>query len=344
MPLPFLDLSQTDRNAAFVAAAARSGMSTVMIEKDFWVCWLLHVVFTQWGLSEHLVFKGGTSLSKVYAVIERFSEDVDLSLSPELIGSSEAIFDRLSSRTQREQAVLMLQQLAASFVRDQLAPRLEMAIVDQLGPPGASAQWLEFEEDAASHSPVLYFHYPSSQLEGFAYIKRAIRLEFGSLTDQQPVGRHPVLPLVAEHFPTAFEGWRCEVIALDLARTFWEKATILHAEHHRPAQLSIPARYARHYADMAQLLRHPRGTEFLLDSVLCQRVVEWKSRVFARSWARYDRARRPTFRLTPAAERIAELAADYAQMRAMFFTQPQPFAELLGTLSQAEDTLNASSP
>lgn len=344
MSLPFLDLSGADRNAAFVDAAARSGVSAVMIEKDFWVCWLLDVTFSQAGIGDHLVFKGGTSLSKVYAVIERFSEDVDLSLSPELIGSSEAVFDRLSSRTQRDQAVLNLQELTSAFVRDQLAPQLETAIVDRLGPSSGFAQWLEFDDESPVHSPVLYFHYPSAQLEGFAYIRRAIKLELGSLTDQQPVGRHPIRPLIADHFPSAFEGWRCQVTALELARTFWEKATILHAEHYRPAESSLPERYARHYADMARLFEHPRGTEFLRDSALCNRVVEWKSRLFARSWARYDLARRGSFRLTPAVGRRAALAADYAQMLPMFFSQPQPFDELLDTLAKAEETLNAFPP
>ena len=125
-----------------------------------------------------------------------------------------------------------------------------------------------------------------------------------------------------------------------MERTFWEKATILHAEFHRPAESPTPTRYARHYFDMAKLLGHPNAAQYLADKAQCQRVVDWKSRVFARSWARYDLANHGTFRLVPAAQRQADLAQDYASMRPMFMTEPLPFTELMRRLTEAEATLN----
>ena len=80
--------------------------------------------------------------------------------------------------------------------------------------------------DPHTNSPVLLFHYPSSQPGGFEYLKRAVKLEFGSLTDQKPVGRHPVRPWVADVLPVAFPDWQCEVVVLEVERSFWEKATI----------------------------------------------------------------------------------------------------------------------
>lgn len=124
-------------------------------------------------------------------------------------------------------------------------------------------------------------------------------------------------------------------------RTFWEKATILHAEHHRPEEQATPDRYARHYADMARLLRHANAAAMVADHALCARVVEWKSRVLARQWARYDLAKPGTFRLLPPARRLAALARDYAQMRAMFLAAPAEFDAVLGVLEAAERTLNA---
>jgi hypothetical protein len=141
--------------------------------------------------------------------------------------------------------------------------------------------------------------------------------------------------------PAAFADWQCQVTALELARTFWEKATILHAEHHRPADQATPDRYARHYADMERLLRHPDANEMLADHALCARVVEWKSRVFARQWARYDLAVPGTLRLLPAEARLAALARDYAQMRAMFIAAPPEFEVVMGRLAEAERVLNA---
>ena len=169
-----------------------------------------------------------------------------------------------------------------------------------------------------------------------------MKLELGSLTDQRPTEQHAVRPWVVDDFPAAFPDWQCPVTALELARTFWEKATILHAEHYRPTDQATPDRYARHYADMERLLRHPDATAMLADRALCERVVEWKSRVFARQWARYDLARPGTFRLLPAKERLAALARDYAQMRAMFIAAPPEFEVVTASLARAEDALNTT--
>ena len=177
---------------------------------------------------------------------------------------------------------------------------------------------------------------------GFDYLRREVKLELGSLTDQRPTEQHAVRPWVVDDFPAAFPDWHCQVTALELARTFWEKATILHAEHHRPADQATPDRYARHYADMERLLRHPDANTMLADHALCARVVEWKSRVFARQWARYDLAQPATFRLLPPNERRAALSRDYAQMRPMFIAAPPEFEVVMARLAEAERALNSS--
>jgi len=221
-------------------------------------------------------------------------------------------------------------------------PRLEQAIVDHLGRRAAGASWLRYEDDAVARSPVVHFEYPTASEVGFDYLRREVKLELGSLTDQRPTAQHAVRPWVVDDFPAAFPDWQCQVTALELARTFWEKATILHAEHHRPADQATPDRYARHYADMERLLRHPGAQAMLADHALCARVVEWKSRAFARQWARYDLAMPGTFRLLPDDERLAGLARDYAQMRAMFVAEPPEFDVVMARLAEAERTLNTS--
>jgi len=221
-------------------------------------------------------------------------------------------------------------------------PRLEQAIVDHLGRRAAGASWLRYEDDAVARSPVVHFEYPTASEVGFDYLRREVKLELGSLTDQRPTAQHAVRPWVVDDFPAAFPDWQCQVTALELARTFWEKATILHAEHHRPADQATPDRYARHYADMERLLRHPDAKAMLADHALCARVVEWKSRVFARQWARYDLAVPGTFRLLPADERLAALARDYAQMRLMFVAEPPGFEVVMNLLAEAERMLNTS--
>jgi len=335
----FAQLSGEDRGLAVANAAVSLGMEAVIVEKDFWVSWLLGLLFSLPALAPHLVFKGGTSLSKVFGVIDRFSEDIDLCLMPEFVGADAKGFDALASRGKRDAAVLEMQRLCAEKTRNELMPSLEHAIAQVLGETPAGA-WLHYELDTDAKSPIVYFRYPVTQRSGFEYLQREVKLELGTLTDQQPTGRYPVRPLIAPVYPQLFEQWNAQVTALELQRTFWEKATILHSEFHRPTDQPTPRRYARHYFDMARLLAHADAARFLADAQQCARVVDWKSRVFARGWARYDLARPGSFRLVPPAPRQSALAQDYAQMRSMFMSEPPPFAELMERLAQAESALN----
>ena len=336
----FVALSPERRALAFTQTAARMSASSVMVEKDFWVCWLLGLLFADSELAPHLVFKGGTSLSKVYGVIDRFSEDIDLSMSPAFVGADESVFAAMKSRTRRDAALAQMQAKCGEQTRQILMPRLEQAIVEHLGMRQGTTSWLRYEDDSVARSPVVHFEYPTASEPGFGYLRREVKLELGSLTDQRPTEQHPVRPWVVDDFPAAFPDGQCQVTALELARTFWEKATILHAERHRPADQATPDRYARHYADVARLLQHAQATAMLDDRALCARVVEWKRRVFARQWARYDSAKPGTFRLLPPSTRTAALARDYAQMRAMFLTPPPDFDSVLAQLADAECTLN----
>lgn len=187
---------------------------------------------------------------------------------------------------------------------------------------------------------MLLFHYPSSQPAGFEYLKRSVKLEFGSLTDQQPVGRHPVRPWMADVLPDAFPDWRCEVVALEVERSFWEKATILHSEYHRPADKPIPDRFSRHYADMAAMAKRPLAGTAIGQHDLRDRVVEWKSQFFSSSWANYDQAKPGSFRLVPPDVRLPALRRDYQAMRDMYLTEPASFDDILMTLAELERRIN----
>ena len=209
MRLSFLELPSDERRLYMEQAAFRRNVSPVILEKDFWVCWLLGILFES-QFADSLVFKGGTSLSKVFGVIERFSEDIDLSLSPAFLKLPEAG----TSRNQANKWMTRAEAACGAAVRDQIGPAMEAVVAGVLG---KSAQaWFEFLPDSNTNSPVLLFHYPSSQPAGFDYLKRSVKLEFGSLTDQQPVGRHAIRPWVAEVLPDAFPDWRCDVVALDV--------------------------------------------------------------------------------------------------------------------------------
>ena len=228
---------------------------------------------------------------------------------------------------------------SAGAVNDQLRPELERTAVDVLG--NRSEAWFEFAIDETTNSPVLLFRYPTTQPAGFDYLKRFVKLEFGSLTEQQPTERHPVRSWIADVLEEAFNDWRCHVVALDLHRTFWEKATILHSEYHRPLDKQTPDHFSRHYADTVALARHPPASTAIGQGDLRDRVVAWKRRFFGSAWARYDLARPDTFKLVPPKEREAGLRQDYAAMRDMYLTEPAPFDDILRALEDLERRINS---
>jgi hypothetical protein len=333
MEMSFLGLPEEERRLYIEQAALRRNVSPLILEKDFWVCWLLAILFES-PFAEHLVFKGGTSLSKVFRAIDRFSEDIDLSLSPAFLGLPEPGMSRNQANKWMAQAESACGVIAESLIR----PTLESSVTEALG--RREGCWFEFLTDANTRSPVLLFHYPSSQPAGFDYLKRSVKLEFGSLTDQQPIGRHPIRPWIADVLPDAFLDWQCDVVALELERTFWEKATILHAEYHRPTDKPTPDRFSRHYADTAALAKHPIANDAVRQHELRARVVEWKTRFFGSSWANYDDAKPGTFRLVPPDSRQPALRRDYLAMRDMYLTEPATFDDILAILADLENGIN----
>ncbi len=344
MKLEFFKRSRDEQAVFFTETAALRGVLAAMVEKDFWVTWTLAVLFAHPEFEPQLVFKGGTSLSKAFGVIERFSEDIDLSVSPAFLGISEEWVEEPVSRNKRTERMKELEMACTKRVRDWFVPELERVAQESLGARSGGRNWMEFEIDVSTNSPVVLFHYPSTLPAGFAYLRRSVKMEFGSLTDQRPVGKHEIRPWVAEIATKSFADFRCEVVVLELERTFWEKATILHAEHHRDQAKPIRDRFSRHYSDMAALARHEGALRAIDRQDLLQRVAEWKSRFFAASWSRYDLAKPGTFRLAPPKFRLPELEKDYTAMRDMFLTAPPSFENVIEALSDLEREINAKHP
>jgi hypothetical protein len=199
---------------------------------------------------------------------------------------------------------------------------------------------LTYRFDESSRSPILLFAYPRALPRGIAYIAREVRIECGSLTDQKPIGHHQIQAFVADVAPGAFTDFGADVVALELERTFWEKATILHAEFHRPPDKPIRDRYARHYSDFAALWTHPAAFSARTRLDLLERVRIHKSMFFSSSWASFSTAKPGTFRLHPPEHRIKELRADYEAMQQMFLGVAISFDDILEILRGAETTLN----
>ena len=144
MKLNFFKRLASEQAAIIRETAARRGLLPVMVEKDFWVSWTLAVLFTHPEFAKHLVFKGGTSLSKVFGIIDRFSEDIDLSVSPQFLGINEKSVELAESRNKRTEWMVELEAACAASVREQFAPELERIAREALGERSGGAAWMEF--------------------------------------------------------------------------------------------------------------------------------------------------------------------------------------------------------
>ena len=340
MKLEFFKRAAEDQATIIREVAAQRGVAAVLVEKDFWVSWTLAVLFRHPEFSKELVFKGGTSLSKVFGVIERFSEDIDLAVNPDFLGIDEQWVEEAESRNKRTERMEALEAACTKKVSELFTSELERIASESLGKPSGGGAWMEFQVDEETHSPVILFRYPSNEPTGFEYLRRSVKMEFGSLTDQRPAGKHVIKPWMAEDFPDLLADFQCELVALELERSFWEKATILHAEYHREAAKPIRDRFSRHYSDVAAMATHADIIPALTDDALRQRVVDWKSRFFAANWARYDLAKPTSFRLAPPEFRMKGLEEDYRAMLPMFLTEPPTFAAVVEALSSVESQLN----
>jgi hypothetical protein len=337
--LDFAQKPTPERFQAFAETAERLDIGPHIIEKDFWVCWLLRLIFADAELGGHMVFKGGTSLSKVFGIIQRFSEDIDLSVDPDWLGfGGEVRPDAASSRSQFEKRARALEDACIAAARDRFLPALNRHVAMYL--PGQPASALTFEVDETTHSPVLLFAYPRAGQTGS--LRPQVKLEFGSLYDQRPTGTHMIKSLTAEVFPALFREPSCPVVALEAERTFWEKATVLHAEYHRPANRPLPVGMSRHYSDFAALSRHAAGQRALTDLELLARVRTHKQTYFRSGWAHYETAVPGSFHLVPFAERRAQIAQDYRGMADMFMATPPSFETIMTELEEMERRINAA--
>lgn len=325
-----------ERADVFAETAERKGLPEAIIEKDFWVCWALKQLFSIEALSGRLLFKGGTSLSKIFHAINRFSEDVDLAVDYVALGFTgerdprrEGISKSRRNAILGEMMVECQRYIGGAFL-DAMKTRCKEIL-------GAEAWSLEV---SGQDPNVVRFEYPAASAKGLAYVVPQVVLELGTHAEFVPRDHFTIRAVVAEEFPELVPDGDVGVVALLAKRTFWEKATILHAEYHRPPEKALPDRYSRHYYDVAMLAQGPIRAEALADMKLLAQVVSHKETFYPSAWARYDLALPESLRLLPPETRLAALERDYRNMGVMIFGEPPPFDTIRGTLTALEGEIN----
>jgi len=285
---------------------------------------MLEILFHHCDFSNHLSFKGGTSLSKAYGIIERFSEDIDLILDWEVLGYSRN--EPWENRSNSAQVKFNDEAngKTAIFLKKKLMPHLVNI---------AKAQGVEHYKFYIEESDFQTIRFVYPQLFTDEALVQEIRLEIGILAAWTPLTNREITPFVAEQFPQVFSKSKTVIRTVEAKRTFWEKATILHSEANR-TETSIPQRYSRHYYDLYLLYNSAIKEEAFSDFELLEKVAKFKQKFYRSNRARYDEANKEGLKLLPPPNSMNNLIDDYASMQSMIYGREISFGEILKGLEQ----------
>lgn len=318
-------LATERRNELFRETARMMHTTEAIVEKDFWVVWTLDKIFADAHLGKILKFKGGTSLSKVYDLIGRFSEDIDLILDWREVISDDPYKER--SKNKQNEFNDNTNESAQIYIREELLP----SILQLLAPVCTCA----IDADDPHSINIIY---PSAFQD--IYLRPQILLEIGPLASWTPSDIFEISSFAAQKFSEVFEQPSCRVDTILAERTFWEKATILHQEANRTTDKPLPSRHARHYYDLAMMARSSVKAKAFERLDLLEAVVQFKQRFYPSAWAKYEEAKIGTFKLLPPEFRYAELRKDYTAMQNMIFEKHLSFEEIFETLEALEYEIN----
>lgn len=322
----------------FEAAREKTGHTPLILEKDFWVCWTLKRLFSLQALSGQLTFKGGTSLSKAFGIIKRFSEDIDVTIDRTALGFDGDKNPEGKGRDKRDKLLRELKDATKTFVQGPLFKMLEDEIAQGLKD---SQSWKLYIDPDDPDGQTLIFEYPTNRSEkGSGYLAKEVKIEFGSRGDRWPSKTKAIRSYVAEALPDEFESGSIDVEVLGAERTFWEKATILHQLYHWPTEKPIPQRYARHYYDVYCLLKSDLRDGLMKSSDLLEKVAEHKRQFFRSGAAKYDLARKGSLKLSLPDHIKEALERDYESMQEMIFGEAPIWKNITGEIANFEILFN----
>lgn len=335
----FLALEHETRRQAIEQAAARKRMAAVAVEKDFWVTWALGQLFSMPKIGSSLTFKGGTSLSKAWGLIERFSEDIDLVIDKPWLGiGPEDDPEQAPSPSQLKRRLKVVEDRTVGRIAEQFLPQLR----DKMAAGLDGFQWsLELDE---KDPQTLLFTYPRLIAGEAAYLGTKVKIELGTRSEPTPTRILAVRAEVATAFPQAFEIPEVTLRVLEPVRTFLEKAALLHETGVKLAQgKQRQAKLARHYYDLAKLIKAGIGQQALENLDLFRRVIASRKIYFRITGMDYDSMLQDGLRLVPLEPFAGAWAEDYEAMeREMFYGARPGWHEVLQAVREWEVAFNQS--
>lgn len=330
----FLKTSTSDRLSVFTEAAFSLGINLTVLEKDFWVCWTLSQLFNNKELFDHMVFKGGTSLSKSYGLIDRFSEDCDLTINRSILNVKDPSEAGISSKELQRRIDSLILSIRA-YIKDFILPVLANACKNSIN---NDEEWkLDIDQDGLT----ILFSYPTANDINNQYVQKTIKLELGARGGISPKQNTRIKPYIAESVLGSNLESSTPIPTLSPTRTFWEKLTILHGLYHRRLKgKEMAARMSRHYYDVYMLAKQGIDKSAMMNLACLDDVVKNNIIFFKDNNASQNTAKLGDLCLVPSAEMLENLRQDYKNMEVMILRETPSFDDIIKAIKDLEERLN----
>ena len=328
----WIDLTVEQKVQILQQTGEARGLPAFVVEKDWWVCIILKVIF-QSQYADSIIFKGGTSLSKAYGLIERFSEDIDLIIDRHLLG-----FDELVSKS----AIKRLRKTSGGFIINEFREELIVQL-DKLG-VSRDLYDIRYNEhvDDTSDPNTLEIYYSSAVPVSGHYIQQRVLLEMGARSLTEPIEQKPIVSFIDEAYPTtSFAQQAFDVKVVLPIRTFIEKVLLLHEEFSKPIDRIRVDRLTRHFYDLDKMMIAGYGEQAIADDELFNMIVDHRKTVNPLRGLDYSNHKKGKLSILPPTEIVDKWEADYKTMQEnMIVGESLTWEELLKSIKHIENLLN----
>ena len=341
----WIDFSLEERKAMIQGVVEARQIDEAAAEKDWWVTAVLYALFHT-SVSEYLLFKGGTSLSKGWDIINRFSEDIDLALSRDyFLNVKQLSCASCTSNTQIHNLREKGQDFLFGEFKDELMTKLadmglEVAVLtdNDVSKENGEPQKVPHDKDPS----VLYIQYPSLYNSQAAYAIPTVKVEISVLSMSEPYEMKRISSLIEQTYKEEdVDSNLVQTIrTVSPARTFLEKAFLLCEEFQKDEPRTH--RMTRHFYDLEKLMQTPYAEMALNDSVLYREIVEHRRKFYHVGYVDYDKELPANIQIVPCKELMSAYEADYNEMKESFiYGQPLTFGELMEKITNLQEKFRA---
>ena len=328
--MQWINLPQIEREAALETVAKRYEIDTPSVEKDWWVTAVLCALFKT-SFAPYLLFKGGTSLSKGWHLINRFSEDIDISLGREWFAQQGYAFSACANKSQRERLRKLSRQVVHGALADELKEQLTALGLTECEVVPITTQTrngIATPIDSDKDPSVLHVRY-QSVIDGFQpdYILPIVKIEVSCLSLSEPFEARPITSLLHDTFADLDTEICCSINTVSPERTFLEKTFLLNEEFQKAKPRT--RRMSRHFYDLEKLMDTEFGKKALADQVLYNRIIEHRRQFYNLHYVDYELNRSDKITFYPSQELIEAFRADYANMVSAFIFKEAPSFDAL---------------